>query len=115
MESSPILQRQTEAEELKCRSSIVSEKINPEEQYQKASKLKTINGFAVDLDRFLARSCDTTPPPTGQDKIFSNGTSAFSFLLGAKSDYYNGRQFSLRRRDRGPWKEFLSRLRTGRC
>jgi hypothetical protein len=42
MESFPVLQRLTEAEELRCRSRIVSEKINPEEQYQKASKLKTI-------------------------------------------------------------------------
>jgi hypothetical protein len=107
MESFPELQRQTEAEELKCRSSIVSEKINPEEQYQKASELKTINGFAVELDRFLARSCDNTPPPTGQDKIFSDGTSAFSFLLWASLDYYNARQSSPRRRDSRPRERIL--------
>jgi hypothetical protein len=51
--------------------------MNPEEQYQKASKLKTINEFAVDLDRFLARTCDNTPPKAGQDKILPHGTSEF--------------------------------------
>jgi hypothetical protein len=107
MESFPVLQRQTEAGELECWSRIVSEKINPEEQYQKASKLKTINGFVVGFDRLLARSCDNTPPTTGQDKIFSDGTSAFSFPLWANLIPITAANFSPRRRDSRPKERIL--------
>jgi hypothetical protein len=98
MESSSVLQRVSEAESTQILEQDRFRKEYPEEQYQKASKLKTINEFAVDLDRFLARTCDNTPPNAGQDKILPHGTSEFLGLLIRQNLGYRRRSASCQQR-----------------